>query len=240
MKREMKGARRHLTYANVLATVTAFVVLFGGAAYAANQLAKNSVGAKQLKKNAVTTAKIKKNAVTTAKLKKGAVTGAKVKGGSLGVADLSLPSMPFGRVVHRASWSGSVQGGGPGTPTLVTTTSYTQEAGSDDIYSGSVEVSPPPLTCEPPRALVANLYIDTPDLATALGENQVANGLFFDMKGNRSFPSRITLAPTAGGVRFQPGSPTPHTLSLFVTAVCKLSEPGIIVTGATIEVAGVK
>jgi hypothetical protein len=236
----MSRLRTQLTYANVLATVTAFVVLFGGAAYAANQLAKNSVGAKQLKKNAVTTAKIKRNAVTTAKLKKAAVTGAKIKGGSIGLADLNLPSMPFGRVVHRATWSGSVQGGGPGTATLVTTTSYTQEADSDDIYSGNVEVSPPPPTCEPPRALVANLYIDTPDLATALGENQVAAGLFVDLKGNRTFPSRLTLTPTAGGVRFQPGGATPHTLSLFVTAVCKSSEPGITVTGAAIEAIGVK
>jgi hypothetical protein len=66
--------RRHLTYANVVATLALFLVLSGGAAYAAGKLGKNSVGTKQLK-NA---------AVTTAKLKNGAVTGAKVVVGSLG------------------------------------------------------------------------------------------------------------------------------------------------------------
>ncbi len=65
----MKKLRSNLTYANVMVTILAFLVLGGGAAFAAGQLAKNSVGAKQLKNNAVTTAKIKKAAVTGAKIK---------------------------------------------------------------------------------------------------------------------------------------------------------------------------
>jgi hypothetical protein len=51
--------RRHLTYANVAATLALFLAL-GGAAYAATQLPKNSVGTKQLKSGAVTAAKISK------------------------------------------------------------------------------------------------------------------------------------------------------------------------------------
>ncbi|MGN6274854.1 MAG: hypothetical protein ACTHNP_02860 [Solirubrobacterales bacterium] len=56
----------------------------GASAFAATQLAKNSVGTKQLKNNAVTTAKIKNNAVTGAKIKNGTITGAKINLGSLG------------------------------------------------------------------------------------------------------------------------------------------------------------
>ncbi len=55
----MNFLRRHLTYANVAATLALFLAL-GGAAYAATQLPKNSVGTKQLKKGAVTAAKINK------------------------------------------------------------------------------------------------------------------------------------------------------------------------------------
>lgn len=51
--------RPKFSYANVMVTLLAFVVLGGGAAYAATQLAKNSVGTKQLRKNAVTSAKVK-------------------------------------------------------------------------------------------------------------------------------------------------------------------------------------
>jgi hypothetical protein len=65
----MKKIRGKLTYANVIATLALFLVLTGGAAYAASHLGKNSVGTKQLKKNSVTSAKIKKEAVTGAKIK---------------------------------------------------------------------------------------------------------------------------------------------------------------------------
>jgi hypothetical protein len=67
-----------------MSSIAVFLVLGGGAAIAANQLGKNSVGTKQLKKNAVTSAKIKKNAVTTAKIKNEAVTGGKVNESTLG------------------------------------------------------------------------------------------------------------------------------------------------------------
>jgi hypothetical protein len=51
--------RRHLTYANVAATLALFLAL-GGAAYAATQLPKNSVGTNQIRKEAVTAGKIAK------------------------------------------------------------------------------------------------------------------------------------------------------------------------------------
>ncbi|HET9678449.1 MAG TPA: hypothetical protein VFP21_13205 [Solirubrobacterales bacterium] len=63
----MKQIRKRITYANVMSSIAVFLVL-GGAAFAASQLPKNSVGTKQLKKNAVTTAKIKNGAVTSTKV----------------------------------------------------------------------------------------------------------------------------------------------------------------------------
>jgi hypothetical protein len=82
----LKQLRERLTYANVMSTIAVFLVLGGGAAFAAGQLAKNSVGSKQLKNNAVTTAKIKK----------GAVTGAKVKPGSLKASNFAAGQLPAG------------------------------------------------------------------------------------------------------------------------------------------------
>jgi hypothetical protein len=55
----MSFLRRHLTYANVAGSLALFLAL-GGAAYAATQLPKNSVGTKQLKNGAVTAGKIAK------------------------------------------------------------------------------------------------------------------------------------------------------------------------------------
>ena len=56
----MHRLRRHLTYANVMATGAMFVAL-GGASYAAVTLPRNSVGAKQLKAHAVTPSKLSKS-----------------------------------------------------------------------------------------------------------------------------------------------------------------------------------
>jgi hypothetical protein len=55
----MRAIRQRLTYANVIATVALFLAL-GGAAYAATQLPRNSVGTAQLKAGAVTAGKIAK------------------------------------------------------------------------------------------------------------------------------------------------------------------------------------
>lgn len=72
----MEKLRPKLTYANVIATLALFLALGGGAAYAASQIAKNSVGTRQLKKSAV--------------------TGAKVKDGSLLRTDFKAGELPVG------------------------------------------------------------------------------------------------------------------------------------------------
>jgi hypothetical protein len=98
--------RPKLSYANVMATVAAFLAL-GGGAIAASNLGKNSVGAKQLKKNAVTTAKVKNQAITAAKVKKGTLTGSNINMNQLGtvpsashattaeIANSLAPAEPF-------------------------------------------------------------------------------------------------------------------------------------------------
>jgi hypothetical protein len=76
--------RLRLTYANVMSTIAVCLVLCGGAAYAASQVGRNTVGRKQLKKSAVTTAKLKNEAVTAAKVRKGTLTGAQINVSTLG------------------------------------------------------------------------------------------------------------------------------------------------------------
>jgi hypothetical protein len=76
--------RPKLTYANVTATLALVIAVGGATAFAATQLAKNSVGSKQLRKNSVTTPKIKNEAITAAKVKKDTLTGKQVDSSSLG------------------------------------------------------------------------------------------------------------------------------------------------------------
>ncbi len=72
----MKTIRSKLTYANVMSTIAVFLLLGGGAAFAASKLAKNSVG--------------------TAQLKNGAVTSSKVKSGSLLASNFAAGQLPAG------------------------------------------------------------------------------------------------------------------------------------------------
>jgi hypothetical protein len=83
----MQRIRRHLTYANVMVTALAFIVM-GGTAWA---LANNSVGTKQLKNKAVTAKKIGNGAVTGPKIAKGAVTGSSV---NVSVTQTDVPQIP--------------------------------------------------------------------------------------------------------------------------------------------------
>ena len=74
----VKQIKKRLTYANVMSSLSVFLVLGGATAFAATQLEKNSVGTKQLKKNAV--------------------VSSKVKNGSLKAADFGAGQLPAGAV----------------------------------------------------------------------------------------------------------------------------------------------
>src|SRR6187549_702156 len=112
----VKQIRKRLTYANVMSSIAVFLVL-GGAAVAASQLPKNSVGTTQLKKNAVKTAKIAKEAVKTAKIGKAAVSSEKIAPGAIlndkladaAVTGAKVDESTLGTVPSAASFAGSTQ-----------------------------------------------------------------------------------------------------------------------------------
>jgi len=70
----MRGVRRMLTPANVLAALALFFAL-GGTGWAGQVLGRSSVGALQLKSNSVTASKIANGAVTKAKIADGVLGG---------------------------------------------------------------------------------------------------------------------------------------------------------------------
>jgi hypothetical protein len=105
----MKQGRTRLSYANVMSSLAVFLVLGGGAAFAASHLARNSVGRVQLRRGAVTTAKIRNNAVTAAKIRSGAITGAKIHSGAVTGEKIDLRSL--GTVPQAATFSGYSRAG---------------------------------------------------------------------------------------------------------------------------------
>jgi hypothetical protein len=76
--------RGNLTYANVMVTILAFVVLGGATAYAAFRVPPNSVGSRQLKAKAVTGGKISNGTISGGKIEPETITGANIKMSALG------------------------------------------------------------------------------------------------------------------------------------------------------------
>jgi hypothetical protein len=89
----MRAVQRHLTYANVVATICLFVVL-GGSAYAVTTLPDNAVGNRQLRANAVTAAKVKNGSLLAQDFKAGQLPRGRT--GARGPAGMEGPPGPAG------------------------------------------------------------------------------------------------------------------------------------------------
>ena len=122
----MPRIRKHLTYANVVASLALFLVIGSGAAYAASHLAKNSVGARQLRANAVTGEKVKDGSITGADVDAstlGQVPSAKSAAGAppTGAAGGALSgSYPDPQIANRAITAAKLAGGIPHGVHLIT------------------------------------------------------------------------------------------------------------------------
>jgi hypothetical protein len=226
----------------VLSALTAFVVLCGGAALAANELAKNSVGKKQLKANAVTTAKLKKAAVTAAKIKAGAVDGTKVKAGGLGAADLQVSGMPYTRIVEelRAPANASVVGT-EGTFAPLPGLAYTQEAGRTDSYVAALDVTFDSSCVD--AQFFSYLLMDVPPPTGPLSMSIIYDAIAVggvERKGNAQVTQRVNLnAFELGSGSFKKSSPQAHTFALVFGGLCKAGS-GISVGPVSIDVLGTK
>ena len=95
--------RRHLTYANVISTLCLFLVLGGGAAFAATKLGKSSVGTEQLKGEAVTKGKLGPDSVNSKKVVNGSLTGEDIVSSSLG----KVPTASYADNAGHATTAGS-------------------------------------------------------------------------------------------------------------------------------------
>jgi hypothetical protein len=100
--------RKRLTYANVMSSIAVFLVVGGGAAFAA--LGKNTVGTAQLKRNAVKVGKLApeavkagklaKNAVPTNRLRDNAVSNEKIANGAVTTDKLGDASVTSGKLAN--------------------------------------------------------------------------------------------------------------------------------------------
>ena len=222
-----------------MSTIAVFLLLAGGTAFAANQLAKKSVGTKQLKANAVTTAKIKKEAVTAAKIREAAVDGSKIAAGAVTGADINAASTSFSRVTARIRTTAQAPFVEKG---IYPVGGYTQNAGEDAQYLGAMDVNFP-ASCEAPREVVAVLLLDAADPTKPTADNILGYGTVTDTAGG-AVTRRMEFAPFIISYRAMarpgPATATPHTLSAYMAAPKCKSGGGITAVGAGVDVIGTK
>jgi hypothetical protein len=136
----VKQIRKRITYANVMSSIAVFLVLGGGAAYAAkkigsNEIKGNSITTGKIKKEAVSASKLKKNSVTTPKIANGAVTGAKLNLGTVGTVPNATHAINADNAsaingLHLAKLS-FVAGAGTGNTTIFSANGLTLNASCD-------------------------------------------------------------------------------------------------------------
>lgn len=107
----MEKIRKRLTYANVMSSLAMFLVVAGGAAFAATQLPRNSVGTKQLRKGAVKTSKIGAGAVKTNKLAKGSVATSRIRDEAVTTSKIAAGSILTDRIAQDAVTSDKIAAG---------------------------------------------------------------------------------------------------------------------------------
>jgi hypothetical protein len=212
----IKRVRVRITYANVVSTLALFLVLGGGAAFAATKLTtsdikKGAIKTKLLAKNAVSSAKIASNAVKTRNIAPSAVggkqlaadsvDGSKVLNGSLTPADLL-----GGASVVATATGGPADPGSTATPLPLNGGTWTQGATENDLVAVRLEATiatgPPPALCQ----VIINFELDGTSVGTA------------GVLSSSSTPSTMT-SEVLGGVRLAPGTATPRQLKATASAV---------------------
>jgi hypothetical protein len=245
----MRTIRRRLSYANLVSTLALFLVLTGGAAYAAHRyLTRKSVGTPQLKANAVTTAKIKANSITTRKikriaissdkLKENAVTTEKIADGAVNSEKIAMEQVPFTRVAARMRTLGTLSLGEEPQVFPLNTSGYTQAGNELDSFAGEVKVTLP-AKCNTPREASAAVLVDPKTPKAPTPKEIFAAGEFSEMSGSGAASTTIELQPGPAQMLFEPGAPTRHTVDLTVSAICA-SGGGAIASSGQVDVVATK
>lgn len=221
---DRKRARPRLSYANVMVTILAFVVLGGGAAYAATQLPRNSVGSAQLRRAAVTNGKIAAGSVGGKKLGAG-VRKQLARGAAAGPAPVRLHFQANGTPGAVPQTIGVVGGltikaaceTSEGLTKLVFGLGSAQAATIQENFQN--DSGPDPHT--PTGVQAGNLQVDLPAGESILGGPPgVPTGTFF-----RTF---ATLVYTSGE---QTASIQVATIANGTTAGCSVDGVGVLAGG---------
>jgi hypothetical protein len=203
----MRKIRPQLSYANVMVTILAFVVLGGGSALAAGALGKNSVGSRQLKASSVTTGKIANNAINGSKVANGSLGGEQINLSKLG----TVPSATSAASAGNANTVGGHSASCPQGTTLIRGTCFDSAAGP---VVGPVEEAanacaakggylPSPLQLYAVRGVL--------NLGTGVGSDKQFTDSYYYDASTGSNPSTVTVDGTGAIAQQAVNNPARYT-----------------------------
>jgi hypothetical protein len=109
-KEDLLLFRRHLSFANVTASLALFVAL-GGTGYAAIRIPRHSVGNAQLQTNAVSATKIRANAVGSSEIRANAVGSSEIRANAVGSSEIKRDGVGQPEIRRGAVTSSEIRDG---------------------------------------------------------------------------------------------------------------------------------
>jgi hypothetical protein len=190
-----------------MVTILAIVVLGGGSALAATQLAKNSVGPRQLKSKAVTTGKIAPNAVN----------GTRVANGSLSGADINLAALgtvPSATDAAHAKAADTVGGHAAACPAGTILTRGACFDAHSEGEAANVLVAADACAAKGgylPSPLQLYAVRDVINLGTGVGTDAQFTDIYYYDASTGSSPSTVTVDGTGAITQVAASSPANYT-----------------------------
>ena len=205
----LERLRRHLTYANVMATLAVFMVL-GGTSYAAVKLSRGQVKTKHLANGSVTSAKVKNGSLLRNDFKAG-----QLPAGAPGQTGQTGPTGPKGDKGDQ----------GPAGPS---------EARSVHHMSGGPTISSSSTTVATLSDLAPGSYFITSKVSVFTGTNQVSLIACFLDAGDSQDRAEGAVGNTAGGtIDLELVNHLTHTFTTTGTATLSCINDNLASTVAT-------
>jgi len=214
----LKHVRKRLTYANAMSSIAVFLLIGGGAAFAAVNLPANSVGSRELQPKAVKTGYLAPNAVRTGKVDLEAIKAGKLAKDAVPTNRLRDSAVSTDKIADLAVGTGKIGSEAVATGKIAPGAVDTSRLGDGAVKAAKLG----PVATRKATVLVPKEARDTVAVSCLPGEALIGGGGGFDIVTAAPHPSVIMSGPNGSAAwRVRGFNPSPaFDRTLTVWALC--------------------